>query len=285
QLKAHGIKATDVVFEDAAIIKIIREYTWEAGVRDLERSIAGICRKIAKDLVGIRNSSQSAFSQIVVDEKKVEENLGVPKFFTKLLHRESRVGVANGLAWTSGGGDILNVEVVVIKGTAKLIMTGRLGTVMQESAQAALSYLRANAKRFGLSRDFYKDQEIHIHVPEGATPKDGPSAGITIAIAILSAVSGRPVRGDVAMTGEINLSGDIMPVGGLNEKLLAAKRYRISKVLVPEDNLRDLTEIPSAVKDGIEIVPLKRIEDAFGHVFDLNVKKPQTSRKAENREK
>lgn len=273
QLKAHGMKGVDVIFEDEAILKIIREYTWEAGVRDLERSIAAICRKIATDLVTTKSVSQ----QIIVNEKKVEKSLGIPKFSTKLLHKESRVGVANGLAWTSGGGDILNVEVLVIKGATKLVMTGRLGTVMQESAQAALSYLRANSKRFGLSGDFFKGQEIHIHLPEGATPKDGPSAGITIVIAILSALSGRPVKGDVAMTGEINLSGDVLPVGGLNEKFLAAKRYRIAKVLIPGENLKDLTEMPSAVKDGIEIVPLRKIEDAFEHVFDYGLNRGQVS--------
>ncbi|MCL5268373.1 MAG: endopeptidase La [Bacteroidetes bacterium] len=268
QLKAHGIDEKYVRCEDTALIKTIREYTWEAGVRNLERSIAGICRKIAKEIVNLRKGKSKRISQIVVDENKVEEFLGVPKFHSKHIGNKSRVGVALGLAWTSGGGDILNIEAILVEGPERLQLTGRLGNVMQESARAALTYVRANSARFGIAQNFYKRKEIHIHVPEGATPKDGPSAGITMAIALISAAGRKPVRTDVAMTGEINLNGEVLPIGGLTEKLLAAKRYGLKKVVIPKENLRDLSEIPEKLKEGITIVSVEKIEDAVRHVFD-----------------
>ncbi|OYV85091.1 MAG: hypothetical protein B7Z63_05990 [Ignavibacteriae bacterium 37-53-5] len=205
---------------------------------------------------------------IVVDEAKVEEFLGVPKFHSKQIGNKNRLGVALGLAWTSGGGDILSVEAILMEGPDRLQLTGRLGNVMQESARAALTYVRANATRFGIPKNFYKGKEIHIHVPEGATPKDGPSAGITMSVALISAAGKKPVRSDVAMTGEINLNGEVLPIGGLMEKMLAAKRYGIKKVLIPKDNLKDLSEIPDKLKEGITVVPIEKIEDAIKHVFD-----------------
>ncbi len=277
QLKAHGIDGKFVRYEDAAIMKMIREYTWEAGVRNLERSIAGVCRKIAREIVSRNNGKVKKFSPILVDENRVEQFLGVPRFHSKQIGKKSRTGVALGLAWTSGGGDILNIEAILVEGPDRLQLTGRLGNVMQESARAALTYVRANTDRFKIPKNFYKGREIHIHVPEGATPKDGPSAGLTMAIALISAVGKRPIRTDVAMTGEINLNGEVLPIGGLSEKLLAAKRYGIKKVLIPKDNMKDLTEIAEKLKEGITIVPVERIEDASVHVF-VNGSAPKSSR-------
>ncbi len=267
QLKAHGIGVENAKCEEAALTKIIREYTWEAGVRNLERAIAGVCRKIAKEVVIQKNGKNKKIKPVIVDEKKVEEFLGVPVFHSKRIEKKNRVGVALGLAWTSGGGDILNVEAILMGGPDRLQLTGRLGNVMQESAKAALTYVRANATRLGIPKNFQKGKEIHIHVPEGATPKDGPSAGITMSVALISAAKKKPIRTDVAMTGEINLNGEVLPIGGLMEKLLAARRYGIRKVLIPKDNLKDLTEIPEKLKEGITIVPLEKIEDAMKHVF------------------
>ncbi len=279
QLKAHGIDPKYVKCDDAALMKIIREYTWEAGVRNLERSIAGVCRKIAKEIVTRKTEKKRQDVSIQVDDKKVEEYLGVPKFTSKRIGSKNRLGVALGLAWTSGGGDILNVEAILMEGPDRLQLTGRLGNVMQESARAALTYVRANAARFGIPKNFYKGKEIHIHVPEGATPKDGPSAGITMTMALISAAGNKPVRSDVAMTGEINLNGEVLPIGGLTEKLLAAKRYGIEKVLIPKDNLKDLSEIPARLKEGITIVPVEKIEDAIGHVFNGGQAKMKTAKK------
>ena len=199
--------------------------------------------------------------------RKVEEFLGVPKFHSKQIGKKGRIGVAVGLAWTSGGGDILNIEAILMDGPDRVQLTGRLGNVMQESARAALTYVRANATRLGINKNFHKGKELHIHVPEGATPKDGPSAGLTMAVALISAAGRKPVRTDVAMTGEINLNGEVLPIGGLMEKMLAAKRYGIKKVLIPKDNLKDLAEVPEKLKEGITVVPVEKIEDALKHVF------------------
>ena len=271
QLRAHGIEEKCVKWEDVALVEIIREYTWEAGVRNLERSVAAICRKIAKEIVAQRNRKAKKIVTVLVDEKKVEEFLGVPKFHLRRIDKKNRIGVAVGLAWTSGGGDILNVEAVLMDGPDRVQLTGRLGSVMQESARAALTYVRANATRLGIRKNFHKGKELHIHVPEGATPKDGPSAGLTMAIALISAAGRKPARTDVAMTGEINLNGEVLPIGGLTEKMLAAKRYGIKKVLIPEENMKDLSEVPEKVKEGITVVPVERIEDALKHVF-VNVR-------------
>ena len=285
QLKAHGIDERSVFFEDAALMKVIREYTWEAGVRNMERSIAGICRKIAKEIVGRAKNARANDHQprsgthhgrkmerqkdvvIFIDDKKVEEFLGVPKFHSKQIGKRGRIGVAIGLAWTSGGGDILNIEAILMDGPDRVQLTGRLGNVMQESARAALTYVRANAGKLGIKKNFHKGKELHIHVPEGATPKDGPSAGLAMAVALISAAGRKPVCTDVAMTGEINLNGEVLPIGGLMEKMLAAKRYEIKKVLVPKDNLKDIAEVPDKLKEGIMVVPVDKIEDALKHVF------------------
>ncbi|HXG38005.1 MAG TPA: endopeptidase La [Bacteroidota bacterium] len=270
QLNEHGLEGKKVEFHDAAVDKIINEYTREAGVRNLEREIASVCRKVAKEIVLARHGNGHTKKQksFMVKEADIERYLGVPKFRKKAAERERRVGSVTGLAWTSVGGDILNVDVTMMRGTEKLTLTGQLGEVMKESAQAALSYIRANAKKLGVPVDFYKGREIHIHLPEGSIPKDGPSAGLTMALAIVSAAAGKKARNDVAMTGEITLRGNVLPIGGLNEKLLAAQRSGIKTVLIPKENVKDLAEIPERVKQGLKIIPVETIEEAMKYVFD-----------------
>jgi len=269
QLQKHGLDPARVTIADGAVEKIIAEYTREAGVRNLEREIASICRKLAKDIVlrRQRNGTGRRSPKVVVDAAKAEQYLGVPKFRRRLRRQEKRVGSVTGLAWTSVGGEILNVDVTIMSGQERLTLTGQLGEVMKESAQAALSYLRSHAKALGLPPSFARGREIHVHVPEGSIPKDGPSAGITMAMAIYSAASGRAARSEVAMTGEITLRGEVLSIGGLTEKLLAARRSGISRVLIPEDNLKDLAEIPGRVTDGLTIIPVGTIEQALAHVF------------------
>jgi len=277
QLKAHGLSDKKIEFHDAAIRKLIREYTREAGVRNLERELASICRKIARDIVlkESLNGKKKTKKKYIIDEELVEKYLKNPKFRESHHEKAQRIGSVTGLAWTSVGGDLLNVEVTIMSGTGKLSLTGQIGNVMKESAQAALSYLRSSAKRLGLNTDFFKGKEIHIHVPEGAIPKDGPSAGITMAMAMYSAISGRPASNNVAMTGEITLTGSILPIGGLNEKLLAAKRNEIKTVLIPKKNEIDLNEIPDKVKDGIKIVTVEKVDDAIPYIFTS----PKTQKK------
>ncbi len=268
QLEEHGLAKKKIRFADDSIDKIITEYTREAGVRNLEREIANVCRKVAKDIVlGHAGNGIKRNVGFTVQPAKVEEYLGVPRFRNRLRRDKNRIGSVTGLAWTSVGGEILNVDVTMMTGHEKLTLTGQLGEVMKESAQAALSYLRAEAKRLGLPVGFYKGKEIHIHLPEGAIPKDGPSAGITMAMALYSAISGKPARNDVAMTGEITLRGEVLSIGGLNEKLIAAQRSGMSMVLIPAENLKDLKEIPDRVKEGLTIIPINKIEDALRHVF------------------
>ncbi len=274
QLEEHGLANSGVVISDEGIDKVISEYTREAGVRNLERELASVCRKIAKDIVvgnqknGKKEKSESS---IVVTPEKVEAYLGVPKFRNRLRSEVNRVGSVTGLAWTSVGGDILHVDVTIMDGKDKLTLTGQLGEVMKESAQAALSYLRSNAASLDLPIAFFKDKEVHIHLPEGAIPKDGPSAGITMVMAMYSAISSKPARADVAMTGEITLRGEVLAIGGLNEKLIAAQRSGITTVLIPQENVKDLVEIQAQVKDGLTIIPISKIEEALQHVFGQTV--------------
>ena len=269
QLGEHGLKQNIVRFSDEAISKLIRNYTREAGVRNLEREIASICRKVAKEIVFGRqkNGKSSKTRNILVDEEKVESYLGVPKYRKHRADSSPRIGSVTGLAWTSVGGDILSVDVTIMNGQERFTLTGQLGEVMKESAKAALSYIRSNAKILDVPPNFYKRKEIHIHLPEGAIPKDGPSAGITMAIAMISAASGRPARNDIAMTGEITLRGNLLPIGGLNEKLLAAQRSGMKTVLIPKENEKDLLEIPEKVKEGLRIVPITSIKEALPWVF------------------
>ncbi len=282
QLQAHGLTDKNIEFKDDALKKVISEYTREAGVRNLERELAAICRKLARDIV-LKESSNGKTKKItkfVVDENKVEEYLKIPRYRHQQHSKEMRIGSVTGLAWTSVGGEILTVDVTIMNGSERLTLTGQLGEVMKESAQAALSYIRSNAKSLNLNPDFFKGKEVHIHLPEGAIPKDGPSAGITMAMALLSAVSGKPASNQVAMTGEITLRGNVLPIGGLNEKLLAAKRTGIDTVLIPKDNEIDLKEIQDKVKDGLKIIPIERIEDAIPYVFpELKNKVKQIKKK------
>jgi ATP-dependent Lon protease len=272
QLTEHGIAGMAIGITDAAIDAIITGYTREAGVRNLEREIASVCRKVAKDIVLGRQKNggrkkKKPVRPFTVDPQKVEHYLGVPRFRNRPRAEGHRVGSVTGLAWTSVGGELLNVDVALMSGPEKLTLTGQLGEVMKESAQAALSFLRSNAEKLGIPATFSKGKEIHIHLPEGAIPKDGPSAGITMAMAIYSAVSGKPARSDVAMTGEITLRGDILAIGGLNEKLIAAQRSGIGRVLIPRENEKDLTDIPAKVKEGLTLIPVSTIEEGLRHVF------------------
>jgi ATP-dependent Lon protease len=270
QLKAHGLDNLGVKLPDEAIHKIIMEYTREAGVRNLEREISSVFRKTAKEIVVNRTKitpKKKAATGYIIGPKRIEQFLGVTKYRSQILKREPKIGSVTGLAWTSVGGEILNVDVTVMNGTGKLTLTGQLGDVMKESAQAALSYLRSNAKELGIPLNFNKGKEIHIHLPEGAIPKDGPSAGITMTMAMYSAISKKEACGDVAMTGEITLRGKVLPIGGLNEKLLAAKRNLITTVIIPKENEKDLFEIKDAVKEGIKIIPIEDIKEALPIVF------------------
>ena len=270
QLKAHGLDKFEIEIPDEVILKIITEYTREAGVRNLEREIATVLRKLAKEIVEkhqVAKKKTKKGLKFKIDEKKVEEFLGVPRFRSHKRTKKAQVGAVTGLAWTSVGGEILTVEATIMPGPEKLTLTGHLGNVMKESAQAALSYLRSNAKELGIKQTVFKGKEIHIHLPEGAIPKDGPSAGITMTMAMYSVLTQKPARADVAMTGEITLRGAILPIGGLNEKLLAARRYGIKTVLIPEENKKDLTEIKDQVKEGLKIVPISKIEEALPYVF------------------
>jgi ATP-dependent Lon protease len=249
QLKENGLEPGDFRLPDATIRAIINQYTREAGVRNLEREIAGICRKVARQKATLKKKEKRTFR---VTERQLPKYLGVPKFLDSQIERRSRVGVATGLAWTEAGGDVLNVEVSVLPGGGALLLTGKLGETMRESGQAALSYTRSRAAAFGLDKKFYKDIDVHVHLPEGAIPKDGPSAGITMATALVSALTGIPTREDVAMTGEITLLGSVLPIGGLNEKVVAAKRAGVRTVIIPKQNEKDLKDMPDFIREGLE---------------------------------
>lgn len=258
QMKANGIKKDELSVTEDAIRDIVRYYTREAGVRALEREISKICRKVVKSLV-----LKPRKHKIVVNSKNLEKYLGVRRYTFGVAEKENQIGQVTGLAWTEVGGELLTVEAVAVPGKGKTVTTGKLGEVMQESIQAALTVVRKRAKSLGIPEDFYQKNDIHIHLPEGATPKDGPSAGIAICTAIVSVLTGIPVRADVAMTGEITLRGEVLPIGGLKEKLLAAVRGGIRQVLIPEENVKDLAEIPETVKNRIEITPVKWIDKVF----------------------
>jgi len=280
QLEEHGLADRAVTFTDEAILKVIREYTSEAGVRSLEREIASLCRKIARRIVeaeysGAKRRTRKAGPSIVVTPEEVERMLKAPRYRNRIGEKEDLVGAATGLAWTSVGGDTLTVEVSITPGPEKLTLTGQLGDVMKESAAAALSYIRANAAALDVPEEFMKGREIHIHVPEGAIPKDGPSAGITMATAIISAATLRPVRSDVAMTGEITLRGRILPIGGLTEKLIAARRVGVRTVVIPRDNLRQVEDIAADVKEGLEIIPVSTLQEAVPHLFRTEANTPE----------
>jgi ATP-dependent Lon protease len=257
QKEENGLKDYALSFTPEAIDKIIREYTREAGVRNLEREIGSICRKIAKE-VAMGNTPRET-----IDETAVEELLGPRKYFREVAQEKDRIGVATGLAWTENGGDILFIETSKMKGDKGLILTGSLGEVMKESAQAALSYIRANAPSLHIPENFYQECDIHIHIPAGATPKDGPSAGITIATAVLSLLRGKPVPHEIAMTGELTLSGRVLPVGGIKEKILAARRAGVKTVILPKKNEENLEDIPDYIKKEMKFILVEHIQEVL----------------------
>ncbi len=262
QLKECGLSPDEVKFSERAIVHIIRHYTREAGLRNLEKNIASVLRKIA------RRKAEGENGPFNVTAKTVERYLGPPKFLPEEERpSENEPGVAIGLAWTPTGGEIMHVEVAVVKGKGKLILTGQLGEVMKESAQAAVSYVRSRAKQLGIDEDFYYNSDIHIHVPAGAIPKDGPSAGITITCALISALTGEPVRNDIAMTGEITLRGRVLPVGGLREKSLAARRAGIYEIIIPKKNLRDLEDLPKYAKKDLKFHPVEHMDEVLKIAF------------------
>jgi ATP-dependent Lon protease len=266
-LEANGLKPEHIEFTDAAILEVIRHYTRESGVRSLEREIASICRKVAREVV---KEGKERARHTRISPAKVRKLLGVHRFRHGLAEEGERVGVCTGLAYTDVGGELLQTEVAVTPGKGKLVVTGRLGEVMQESANAAMSYVRSRAKQLGLVPDFYSMVDIHIHVPEGATPKDGPSAGITIATAIASALVRVPVRANVAMTGEITLRGRVLPIGGLKEKMIAAHRGGIDTIVIPQENEKDLKEIPPHVLRGLKIIPVEHMDEVLGAALALD---------------
>jgi ATP-dependent Lon protease len=255
QKKNNGLKQGEIEVTEAAIRDIIRYYTREAGVRSLEREVSKICRKVVKMLL-----LKKADKAVTVDGHNLDTFLGVRKYDFGLAAKENQIGQVTGLAWTEVGGDLLTIEAAVMPGKGNVIRTGSLGDVMKESVEAARSVVRSRSRRLGIKDEAFEKQDIHIHVPEGATPKDGPSAGIAMTTALVSVLTGIPVRADVAMTGEITLRGEVLPIGGLKEKLLAAHRGGIKLVLIPEENVKDLTEIPDNVKNAIEIVPVRWID-------------------------
>jgi ATP-dependent Lon protease len=258
QLQRNGLKAEEIRFSEGAILEIIRRYTREAGVRNLEREIASICRKTVKRL-----QSKPTSKPVQITARHLLKHLGVPRFRYGRAEETNQIGQVTGLAWTEVGGELLTIEAVVVPGKGKQIYTGKLGEVMQESIQAAITVVRSRAEVLGIDPDFYHTKDMHIHVPEGATPKDGPSAGIGMCTALVSALTGIPVRCDVAMTGEITLRGEVLPIGGLKEKLLAALRGGIRTVIIPSENQKDLIEIPANVKQQLEIVPVRWIDQVL----------------------
>jgi len=260
QLKTHGLKEEEIGVSEAAVRDIVRYYTREAGVRSLDREISKICRKVVKELLTRKNKGKG---KVTVSPRNLEKYLGVQRYDFGIASKENQVGQVTGLAWTEVGGELLTIETVLMPGKGKTITTGTLGEVMQESIQAAMSVVRNRAKRLGIAEDFYEKNDIHIHLPEGATPKDGPSAGIAMCTALVSVLSNIPVRADVAMTGEITLRGEVLPIGGLKEKLLAAHRGGIKTVLIPEQNVKDLVEIPDNIKNRLDIHPVKWIDQVL----------------------
>jgi ATP-dependent Lon protease len=261
QMKGHGLKAEEISVSDSAVRDIIRYYSREAGVRSLEREVSKICRKVVKMLVS--RDGEKAQSKIAVNSRNLDKFLGVRRYTFGLAEKNNQVGQVTGLAWTEVGGELLTIESSVMSGKGKTITTGKLGDVMQESIQAALSVVRIRSRKLGINEDFYQKNDIHIHLPEGATPKDGPSAGIGICTAMVSALTAIPVRADVAMTGEITLRGEVLPIGGLKEKLLAAHRGGIKTVLIPQENVKDLAEIPDNIKNRLDIHPVRWIDQVL----------------------
>jgi ATP-dependent Lon protease len=264
-LSKHGLDSKEWSIDDDALLLVIRRYTREAGVRNLEREISTLARKAVKELMISKKKS------VKINEKTVEDFLGVPKYRYGEIESDDQIGIVTGLAWTDVGGELLTIEGVMMPGKGKMTVTGNLRDVMKESISAAASFVRSRAINYGIEPPLFDRRDIHVHVPEGATPKDGPSAGVAMATTIISVMTGIPVRHDVAMTGEITLRGRVLPIGGLKEKLLAAARGGIKTVLIPEDNAKDLTEISDAIKGGMEIIPVARLDEVVARAL---VRKP-----------
>jgi len=258
QVQSNGLKDNELKIEDDAILYLIRHYTREAGVRGLEREIAKVCRKVV-----MQNVIEGKSDSTTVTAKDIETYSGVPKYQYGMADKENQIGMVTGLAWTSVGGELLNLEASCVEGKGTILRTGSLGDVMKESIQAAMTVVRSRAQSLGILPNFHENRDIHIHVPEGATPKDGPSAGIGMCTALVSVLAKIPVRADVAMTGEIALRGQVLPIGGLKEKLLAAHRGGIKTVIIPEENVRDLKEIPDNIKDALEIRSVSWIDEVL----------------------
>jgi ATP-dependent Lon protease len=263
QLKAAGLEADDVRIGVPALRALVGRYTREAGVRNLEREIAGLCRKVAR-----RKAGGPLKGRVSITPENLHKYLGPTRFLDTVIERRTRIGVATGLAWTEVGGDVLTIEVSILPGKGDLLLTGKLGDVMRESGQAALSYARSRAAQLGLDKWFYRDVDVHVHIPEGASPKDGPSAGITMCVALVSALTGVPTRADVAMTGEITLRGNVLAIGGLNEKAVAARRAGIKTVLLPRENEKDLSEVPEEVREDLNFVLIENMDQVLEHALD-----------------
>jgi len=278
QITEHGLTEKHIAFKDEAIKLIINSYTREAGVRNLERQIASVCRGVAKD-VATQNDSTKV-RKTIIGEKEVEQYLGPKKYFSETAERISQTGIAIGLAWTMIGGDILFIEATKMPGKGKLNLTGHLGDVMKESAHAALSYIRANAESLNVEDGFHEKYDLHIHIPAGAIPKDGPSAGITLFTALISLLSNQKVRSDVAMTGEITLRGNILPVGGIKEKVLAAHRAGIKTILLPKHNEKDLVEIPDHIRKKMKFHLIEEMADVLELALEKKQSKPAKMKKA-----
>ena len=266
QLKKHGLKSEQLHISKGAVWKMARNYTKEAGVRQLERKIGDICRKAAREILENKKDT------VRVTEGSLHKYLGREKYTYQKANLTDEVGIVRGLAWTSVGGDTLQIEVNVMPGKGEMILTGQLGDVMKESARTGITYIRSIGREYDIAEDFFEKHDLHIHIPEGAVPKDGPSAGITMATAMLSAVTGRKVRADIAMTGEITLRGRVLPIGGLKEKLLAAKSAGMKTVLVPEENKEDVEELSLEITKGLEIIPVSHMEEVLRRAFDVDQK-------------
>ena len=278
QLEAHGLTEQQVQFTPSALSSMIREYTYEAGVRNLERAIANVCRKIARRVAEDRRAPRR------ITPALVNEFLGPPEFTEWLANEVDEIGVANGLAWSEAGGDVMQIEVSIMEGKGTLTLTGQIGEVMQESAQAALTYARSRAPEYGYADIDFDKIDIHIHVPEGGIPKDGPSAGVTIATSLISALTGRPIRHDLAMTGEITLRGRVLPIGGLKEKLMAAHRMHLKTVLIPERNRKDLADVPRDVQRQLNLIQVERMDELLPHAL-LAAPEPEPKPKRRARKK
>jgi ATP-dependent Lon protease len=262
QVKENGLRSERLQFSDEALLDIIRSYTREAGVRNLEREIGAICRKVARQV------AMESEGPTTISSDRLHEYLGPIRFRYEVAEEADEIGVATGLAWTQAGGDVLFVEATPVSGKGNLILTGKLGEVMQESARAALTYARSRAAALGIEENFYEKNDIHIHVPAGAIPKDGPSAGITMTIALVSALTKRPVVKEVGMTGEITLRGKVLPVGGIKEKVLAAHRAGLRRVILPEENGKDLEEIPEEIREKLEFILVDNVDQVLEVVLE-----------------